>query len=380
MSSSEALYNRLMSTLQVLVVTSNIKQLTNWAWMVVGIIQAKSISLNQIALYLPGRATAESRVTRIRRWLKNVKIDVWAFYRPILEHVLEGFEGQEVVLILDGTLVFGNRMQIFRLSLVHKNRAIPIHWIVIKGKGNTSVAKLETMLRQADACLSCYVKKVTLLADRGFGTCDFARFCLELGWDFNIRIRAATVVTLQDGSVCRIDQLDIPKGKNRYFQTVRVTKQETLSTNLSVCWTTDWRKKQQDLLAIISNQPANTKRIREYGLRMQIEQSFKDEKSGGFDIDHTRLKDPERLERLMLAVAVATLWCHELGEYVLRGGHERRRIIDPGHKRELSIFQLGLRWLKRCLAHHIQFLPNLLLRLSPRKIRIVYRPLNGTNS
>ena len=104
---------------------------------------------------------------------------------------------------------------------------------------------------------------------------------------------------------------------------------------------------------------------------MLIEQSFKEDKSGGFDLDHTRLLNPQRLERLLLAVALATLWAHELGEYVLRGGPARRQTIDAGTQRELSVFQLGLRWLKRCIALQLQRLPAFKGRLAPTGIRTV---------
>ena len=51
MSSSQELHDRLMETMRPLVDVSNIKQLTNWVWIVVGILQAKSIALSQIAFY-----------------------------------------------------------------------------------------------------------------------------------------------------------------------------------------------------------------------------------------------------------------------------------------------------------------------------------------
>jgi len=104
-----------------------------------------------------------------------------------------------------------------------------------------------------------------------------------------------------------------------------------------------------------------------------IEQSFRDDKSGGFDMAHTKLQHPERLERLLLAVALATLWCHELGEQVVFEGEATRREIDPGPERELSIFQLGLRWLKRCIATAIQRLPAFQARLTPIRLEPVIR-------
>ena len=50
---------------------------------------------------------------------------------------------------------------------------------------------------------------------------------------------------------------------------------------------------------------------------MGIEQSFRDDKSGGFDLEHTRLHHAQRIDHLLLALSIATLWCHELGEFVL---------------------------------------------------------------
>ena len=107
---------------------------------------------------------------------------------------------------------------------------------------------------------------------------------------------------------------------------------------------------------------------------IDIEQIFKDDKSGGFDLAHTRLWDPQRLDRLLLAVALATLYMHELGEYVLRGGRKRRQHIDAGSRRELSIFQLGLRWLKRYMAYQPDRIPPFRARISTNKIKTIVKP------
>lgn len=373
MSSSQELHDRLMDTLCPLVDVSNIKQLTNWAWIVVGILQAKSIALSQIALYIPGEAQAESRVTRIRRWLMNLKVKVWKFYRPILENVLEGWDGADATIILDGTEVFGDRLQIFRLSLVHGGRAIPIVWKVIKGKGLTKTKKLEAMLTQAAQCLRPFAGQVTFLADRGFRDCDWAALCLKLGWNYGIRLPCNTYVTTENGKQCRIDQLGVRQGRCRYFQNVLLTQEAKLCAHLSVTWTEGDAQNQPEILAVISNLSACRQRIKEYGQRMAVEQSFRDDKTGGFDIDHTRLKHPERLERLLLAVAVATIWCHEVGEHVLSEGEACRREIDPGDNRELSLFQLGLRWLKRYIAIAIHLIPAFAARLSPIRLKPVVR-------
>ena len=88
--------------------------------------------------------------------------------------------------------------------------------------------------------------------------------------------------------------------------------------------------------------------LRHYIKRMHIEESFRDDKSGGFNLDGSRLTDPKRLDALLLALAIAVLWVYELGEKVLTD--KQRRTIDPGYKRQLSVFQLGWRQLHRALS------------------------------
>jgi hypothetical protein len=377
MSSSHELYNRIIRTVRPLVAVSNIKQLNNWVWIVVGILQAESIALSKIALHIPGGSPNEdSRVTTIRRWLKNPHIDVWEFYRPLLEQALQGWAAVEAVIILDGVLVFGDRLQIFRLSLRHGNRAIPLVWTVIPGEGLTQMQKLEAMLTRAATFLAPRVKTVRFLADAGFRDCDWAELCLKLGWHYNIRIPYSTRVWLASGVYCRIDELGVRRDQRRYFQDVALTAEAKLQTHLSVTWSVGNAKEPPRLVPIISDQVASRQRLTEYGWRMDIEESFRDDQSGGFDMEHTQLQHPERLERLLLALALATLWCHELGEHVLAQGDACRREVDAGIERELSLFQLGLRWLQRCVSIGMARLPYFRAVLKPIRLPLVVKLLN----
>lgn len=369
MSSSQELYNRLNEKLRELVHVRNGKQVTNWIWIIVGVLQSQSSNLSQIANCLPMETKAESRVTRIRRWLMNPQVQVWMFYKKILEHVLSGWSAVEVYIILDGVMVFGDRWQIFRVSLQHGCRAIPIAWTIVEGNGLVKVSKLKGMLEKVQKFLKKYVKRVTFLADAGFRDCDWAHLCLELGWNYAIRVACNTYLTLPDGTSDRLDHW-VPENCNRYFQNVLLTREAQLQTNVSVTWTTD-KKDEPEMVAIITDQIACRARLREYGGRMSIEQSFRDDKSGGFDLAHTRLQHAERIDHLLLAIAIATLWCHELGEFVLKQGDDSRCQVDPAHERTLSLFQLGLRWLKRALATGVHFLPNFQAILSNLKLKPV---------
>jgi len=374
MSSSQELYDRLDEKLRELVHVKNSKQVTNWIWIVVGILQSDACNLSKAANFLPMETKAESRVTLIRRWLMNSNIKVWGFYKKVLEHVFSGWSNVEATIILDGVMLFGDRWQVFRVSLLHGGRAVPLAWRVVEGKGLVQVNKLKSMLEKVQRFLKDRVKEVLFLADAGFRDCDWAQLCEELGWNYGIRVACNSYIMLPDGTSNRLDVL-VPEYCNRYFQNVLLTLQAKLQTNVSVTWTTD-KNGNPEMVPVITNQRACRARLREYGRRMAIEQSFRDDKSGGFDLHHTRLQHAKRIDHLLLAVAIATLWCHELGEFVLKQGDNARCQVDPSHTRTLSLFQLGLRWLKRFLATALVHLPAFNAILSNFRLKPVVIPLS----
>ena len=109
------MYDRLQARLTKVMSehVSNVKQMTNLIWLVVGILNGQTIGLSQLATALPGAAEAESRVTRIRRWLQNPLVDVWALYEPLLDQVLRDWQrlGMTTMsVIVGGTMVFGDRL------------------------------------------------------------------------------------------------------------------------------------------------------------------------------------------------------------------------------------------------------------------------------
>ena len=174
MSSSQELYNQLSRKLRELMSVKNSKQVINWIWIVVGILQSESCHLSQIANYLPMKSRAESRVTLLRRWLMNSHVKVWSFYKKVLEHVFAGWSSVSAIIILDGVMLFGDRWQVFRVSLLHGSRAVPLAWTVVEGKGLVKVTKLKSMLEKVQRFLKRHVKEVLFLADAGFRDWDWA--------------------------------------------------------------------------------------------------------------------------------------------------------------------------------------------------------------
>lgn len=96
-------------------------------------------------------------------------------------------------------------------------------------------------------------------------------------------------------------------GKSGFFQDVRVTAEGPWQAHLAITWTQPTAKQPAEIVAVMANRKANRQRLRVYLKRMRIEQSFRDNTSAGFEIEHTKLDDLARIERVLLAVAIATL-------------------------------------------------------------------------
>jgi len=88
MSSSHELYNRVFERLRAVHPKPHVKRISNWVWIIVGMILSHSVQLSQIAQHIPSDAQAAGRIAQIRRWLSNRFVNVPAFYRPLIQQVL----------------------------------------------------------------------------------------------------------------------------------------------------------------------------------------------------------------------------------------------------------------------------------------------------
>jgi hypothetical protein len=80
---------------------------------------------------------------------------------------------------------------------------------------------------------------------------------------------------------------------------------------------------------------------------------FGDFKSHGFDLEITMLRHFDRLSRLTLAVAMLYVWLISIGTRTIRDG--LRTLVDRTDRRDLSIFQIGFRFIERCITNAFLF-------------------------
>ena len=60
--------------------------------------------------------------------------------------------------------------------------------------------------------------------------------------------------------------------------------------------------------AVITDEEPSLQTLWQYGLRFRVEELFLDSKSGAFQLEESRIRDRQSLERLYLVVAIALLF------------------------------------------------------------------------
>jgi hypothetical protein len=284
-----------------------------------GILLAKASGLSTVALFL-GKSLAwpyDALRKRLSEFYKEAQaksgvqrrdFDVTSCFAPLLRWILSLWSGTRLPLAIDVTNL-GERFHVLCVSVVVRGMAIPIAWKVLHGGVKDPWnPHWQTLLN--------YLKKavpddwtVVVLSDRGLESAELFRFLVGLGWHPLMRVKKGGKFK--------------PKGwGNFYLLQPLVGRIGTAFCAEGVAYTGEqlpctlvarWDEGHAEPWLILTDLPPEAADAVWYGLRTWIEQGFKILKGGGWDWQKTRMEDPERVERLWLVLAVATLWVVAIG-------------------------------------------------------------------
>ena len=137
---------------------------------------------------------------------------------------------------------------------------------------------------------------------------------------------------------CQVRKLQLRRGQCRGFRGVRLWADGSQSVNLVIAHPTGLPVEEPWFL--ISNLAPDLDLVWSYENRFCCEQLLCDQKSGVFHLADSGLRDPARIDRLLLVVAIAVL-AGSLQGYALSLAGLRRQ-VDPHWKRGMSFLRLGL--------------------------------------
>jgi Transposase DDE domain len=322
----------------------DVRHLHTLVWMVVGLIHSGCVSLTAWVPFVSGRARyAQSTQRRFARWLQNPRVEVHSLSAPLIQTALADWGQHTVYLALDTTMLW-NRYCVIRISILYRGRAVPLVWQVLEHSSSSVAYEAYAELLDTIPPLFPLGARVVFLADRGFADTALLVHLRRLRWQFRIRIKASFGVSRSGHPSCKVADFPLAPGRALFLHNVAITADHFGPVSLALARHT----RNGEYWYVVSDEPTSVQTFVEYGGRFEIEENFLDDKSNGFQLESSLMRDAEALARLCLGLAVTTLYLVAQGTQVVTTN--KRRWVAPHWLRGNSYLRIGWPWVKTALA------------------------------
>ncbi|BAZ02090.1 transposase [Tolypothrix tenuis PCC 7101] len=304
----------------------------------------KEVSLEKIANALAIPIFFESRRKKIQRFLSLPILNIQSIWFPIIETWLNQkfSENQRIYLVIDRTK--WQRNNLMMISLIYDQRAIPIYWEFLSRLGNSNFDEQSKIFSQVLPLFNKY--QTVVLGDREFCSVKLANWLSQQKVQFCLRLKKSEFIQYKDGIWHSLDSLGLKAGVSLFLQNIKVTKsQKVPGFNIAAKWKRKlkgWSTKEGWF--ILTNLTDITSAINAYKKRFDIEEMFRDFKSGGYNLEDTNVSG-NRLISLILIISFAYSMSTFQGQKIKRIGVQKyvARIKEYGRvTRRHSSFYVGL--------------------------------------
>ena len=354
----------------------------------------RQVQLSRLASMFPQPIQYESRIKNLQRFLSLPKLSVRLLWFPIIKYFLRSEKKKENslnrqrrrnreklkqhgywLLALDRTE--WKEHNIFMISLIWGNHALPIYWKLKKKKGSSSLEEQKSLLSPVLGIFKGH--EIVVVGDREFHSPKLAKYLESRKVSFVLREKKSFFIQeTPNDNYKAIGSLGFTPGTLRFYEDIFVGKQDKLGKfNVLYYWKRSYRKKVMKAPWYILTNLKDTKVIISlYRSRWGIEMFFKDCKSGGYNLEQSKVSQTRFMAIILLMViayTLATCQGHLLKKSNLDTYSSRVRLyhnLYPHHS-ELRTSLYGHVWiigmdLWADLAHA-------LIRLKPHKQRYFNR-------
>lgn len=307
--------------------------------MLVALLVVQSVNLKKIACAFLGDAERHSSYRRLQRFFSGFRFNYDQLAKLIVK--LFSLDGEGRYLVLDRTnWQWGkSNINILFLCIAYRGVAIPIYWLVLNKKGNSST--LERI-----ALINRFIKLfgtdwiAGLLGDREFIGKGWFKYLDNAGIAYYFRVKKDANTINRNGKAIDIHWLF--HGLELHQPKIIQGKKPVYGNLVYIAG----MKIEKDYLIIVTNRsPANAITI--YAERWQIETLFGCLKSKGFNFEDTRMIKRERVKKLVAVLALAFCYAHLAGEWSHR--HETPIRLKKHGRLQESYFRRGLDNIKEAI-------------------------------
>lgn len=317
-----------------------LSQTKTLAQLVAATLKVGRVSLAAIGRHLAGDTTAKHKIKRTWRFIDNRRVTVSDAMRGVLAQLCKRRK-KPLLVALDWTDV--RSFQTLMAAAVIKGRAVPLLWAsYAKWELFKSRNALEEGLLHLLRTLLPPRVPVILLADRGFGRVEMARACTNFGFRYLIRIKPDAWIehpTFQG----KLKDYPVSKGIRRVLKGVRHRKSRPVTHTIVVRWQPGLPAKRDEPWYLMTDLVGSALQLTAlYAKRMTVEELFRDGKSrrNGFALRLVQVREPRRLDRLLLIVALAYVLLVGLG-LLARQKHRPGFWCSSNEEGQCSAFTIG---------------------------------------
>jgi len=147
---------------------------------------------------------------------------------------------------------------------------------------------------------------VLVLADREFHSVQLAYWLRQRKVDFALRQKKGTCIADDDAVYRALKDLEIKPGKSRFYAKIYCTKAHQLGDfNLATYWKRKYRGRGgKEPWYILTSLKILPRTLSVYAARWGIETMFRDLKTGGYNLENTKVNE-RRLMALILLISIA---------------------------------------------------------------------------
>ncbi len=298
----------------VCAVSLRLSQAKTLAILVASALQVERVSLASIGRKMQGNA--KHQIKRAWRFCANDRIETADAMRPVIFKLLK-HRKKKLLISFDWTDIRG--FHTLMAAAVIKGRSIPLCWASCAGhtfEGHRSRNAFEESLLLVLRSMIPSNISVTLLADRGFGRTELARFCQRYQFHFILRVQPEVWIKASNYQGKLSNYPGIRKGFNQLLHQVNYRRNNPVNVNVAMRWKKGLPKHRDQCWFLITDLDLSAERICQlYAMRMTIEELFRDKKNkrNGWSLRDTQITKADRIDRLLLILALAYLLLCGLG-------------------------------------------------------------------
>lgn len=304
----------------------------------------RTVNLSILATAFSGPAKEDSNYKRLQRFMREFELP-YAQLAAFVVKLLRVAGPWRLALDRTNWKVGIIEINILMLSIVYRGIGFPVVWLVLPTAGASHTQDRITLM-EIFINLFGAQNVECLLGDREFVGREWFRFLRQHQIKFQMRLQKNTLVRNGRGQLVQAWRLFAATRINQMLVIPEARQMWGMELFISGC-----RLKDGEWLILVSSE-FRPKPSEEFKKRWGIETLFGALKSRGFNLEDTRLQDPERISRLLALLAIAFTWAFVVGQW--QAAVKELKLKKHGYPPK-SVFRLGLNMLCRLVTNFERF-------------------------